>query len=137
MKILITDDERRRAADLQALLTSGGFHAEIICGIEQLSPLGFGNTRLDPNTGILSCGGSSVRLSARELDVMRLLLHSGERSISKNVILERVWGYDSGAAPNHVEVYVGFLRKKLRAIGSDLRITAIRNRGYHLETAPA
>ena len=64
---------------------------------------------------------------------MRLLLQSGERIVSKEVILARVWGYESNAVENHVEVYVGFLRKKLRAIGSDVRIEAIRRLGYHLE----
>ena len=54
-------------------------------------------------------------------------------STSKEVILARVWGYDSNAVENHVEVYVGFLRKKLLSIGSNVRIAAIRRLGYHLE----
>ena len=45
----------------------------------------------------------------------------------------RVWGYDSNATENHVEVYVGFLRKKLASIGSNIRIVAVRRLGYHLE----
>ena len=48
-------------------------------------------------------------------------------------MLERVWGFESNAVENHVEVYVGFLRKKLRSIGSNLRIEAVRRLGYHLE----
>ena len=64
---------------------------------------------------------------------MRLLMQSRERILSKEVLLARVWGYESNAVENHVEVYVGFLRKKLRAIGSDIRITAVRRLGYHLE----
>ena len=55
--------------------------------------------------------------------------------VSKEMILARVWGYDSNAVENHVEVYVGFLRKKLTSIGSDLKIEAIRRLGYHLEVA--
>ena len=51
------------------------------------------------------------------------------------MILAKVWGYDSNAVENHVEVYVGFLRKKLTSIGSDLKIEAIRRLGYHLEVA--
>ena len=66
---------------------------------------------------------------------MRLLMLSGERNLSKETILTRVWGYDSDAVENHVEVYVGFLRKKLRNIGSDIRIEAIRRLGYHLEVS--
>ena len=70
---------------------------------------------------------------AREFDVMRLLLQSREKNLSKEVILARVWGYDSNAVENHVEVYVGFLRKKLKSIGSNVRIEAMRRLGYHLE----
>ena len=64
---------------------------------------------------------------------MRLLMQNRERILSKELILARVWGFDSNAVENHVEVYVGFLRKKLRSIGSDVRIEAIRRLGYHLE----
>ena len=99
----------------------------------QIDELTFGNTSLDLGSGQLLCGEKSVRLSAREFDVMRLLMQSGERILSKEIILARVWGYESNAVENHVEVYVGFLRKKLRSIGSDIRIEAIRRLGYHLE----
>ena len=68
---------------------------------------------------------------------MRLLMQSRERILSKEVLLARVWGYESNAVENHVEVYVGFLRKKLRSIGSDVRIEAIRRLGYHLEVVKA
>ena len=100
---------------------------------EQVDTLAFGNTELDLEAGILSCGDSRVRLSAREFDVMRLLMQAQDRNIPKEVLLARVWGYESNAVENHVEVYVGFLRKKLRSIGSNLRIVAVRRVGYHLE----
>ena len=101
----------------------------------QVDELTFGNTSLDLASGSLVRGEKSVRLSAREFNVMRLLMLSGERNLSKETILTRVWGYDSDAVENHVEVYVGFLRKKLRNIGSDIRIEAIRRLGYHLEVS--
>ena len=82
---------------------------------------------------MLVCGERQIRLSAKEFDVMRLLFQSGEKNLSKELILARVWGYDSEAVENHVEVYVGFLRKKLRSIGSNVRIQAVRKLGYHLE----
>ena len=91
-----------------------------------------GNTELDLSTGILRAE-TEVRLSAREFDVMRFLMQSGARNISKETLLQKVWGYDSNAVENHVEVYVGFLRKKLTAIGSDVKIEAVRRLGYHLE----
>ena len=99
----------------------------------QVDELTLGNTALDLATGMLVCGECSVRLSAKEFDVMRALLQAGGTNLSKESILARVWGYDSNATENHVEVYVGFLRKKLASIGSDIKITAIRRLGYHLE----
>lgn len=117
-------DSRELLACIHALLRRQG---------EQVNSLSYGNTELDLETDILHCGRESVRLSAREFDVMRFLLQSGGRNISKETLLSRVWGYDSNAVENHVEVYVGFLRKKLHAIGSNLRIEAVRRLGYHLE----
>lgn len=100
---------------------------------KQVDELVFGNTALDLDTCTLVCGDKSVRLSAREFDVMRFLLQAQDRILPKEMILARVWGYDSNAVENHVEVYIGFLRKKLKAIGSNVRIEAIRRLGYHLE----
>ena len=117
-------DTRELLACINALLRRQG---------NQVDELAFGNTSLDLSTSLLICGEKSVRLSAREFDVMRLLLQNGSRIVSKETILARVWGYDSNAVENHVEVYVGFLRKKLRSIGSDICISAIRRLGYHLE----
>ena len=117
-------DTRELLACINALLRRQG---------NQVDELRFGNTALDLGSGQLCCGEKSVRLSAREFDVMRLLMQSRERILSKEIILARVWGYESNAVENHVEVYVGFLRKKLRSIGSDVRIEAIRRLGYHLE----
>ena len=117
-------DTRELLACVNALLRRQG---------NQVDELRFGNTALDLGSGQLVCGEKSVRLSARDFDVMRLLMQSRERILSKEIILARVWGFDSNAVENHVEVYVGFLRKKLRSIGSDVRIEAIRRLGYHLE----
>ena len=64
---------------------------------------------------------------------MRLLMAAGRSNLSKETILTKVWGFDSEAVENHVEVYIGFLRKKLQSIGSDVRIESIRRLGYHLE----
>ena len=93
----------------------------------------YGNTRLILASGKLVSGDQSIRLSAKEFEVMRLLLQAKDRLLSKEVILARVWGYDSNAVENHVEVSVGFLRKKLRSIGSNLEIKAVRRMGYTLE----
>jgi DNA-binding response OmpR family regulator len=117
-------DTRELLACINALLRRQG---------NQVDEMTFGNTSLELGIGMLVCGSKSVRLSAREFDVMRFLMQAKARNLSKEVILARVWGYDSNAVENHVEVYVGFLRKKLASIGSNVRIAAVRRLGYHLE----
>lgn len=121
-------DIRELLACINALLRRQG---------NQVDELRYGNTSLDLSTCTLLCGDKSVRLSAKEFDVMRILLQSGEKNLSKEVLLARVWGYDSNAVDNHAEVYVGFLRKKLASIGSNVKIEAIRRQGYHLEVETA
>ena len=117
-------DSRELLACINALLRRQG---------NQVDELTYGNTALDLSTSMLICGENCIRLSAKEFDIMRFLLQSGDKNLSKEVLLARVWGYDSNAVENHVEVYVGFLRKKLQAIGSNIRIAALRRLGYHLE----
>ena len=119
-------DARELTACVRALLRRQG---------GQVDEVGMGKTCLDLSTAVLSCGDRQIRLSAKEFDIMRLLFQSGAGNLSKEMILEKVWGYDSDAVENHVEVYIGFLRKKLSSIGSDVRIEAIRRMGYHLEAA--
>lgn len=117
-------DSRELLACINALLRRQGGHVDVVT---------FGNTALDLASSMLICGDKRIRLSAREFDVMRCLMQAGERNLPKETILSRVWGYDSNAVENHVEVYVGFLRKKLKSIGSNVLIVALRRMGYHLE----
>lgn len=117
-------DTRELLACINALLRRQG---------GQVDEMVYGNTALDLASCRLVCGSKSVQLSAREFDVMRYLLQSRDQILSKEVILAKVWGYDSNAVENHVEVYVGFLRKKLSSIGSNIRIEAVRRLGYRLE----
>ena len=117
-------DTRELLACVNALLRRQG---------GQVDELSLGNTALDLSSCTLICGENSVRPSAKEFDIMRFLLQSKDAVLSKEVILAKVWGYDSNAVENHVEVYVGFLRKKLAAIGSNVRIEAVRRLGYRLE----
>jgi len=117
-------DTRELLACINALLRRQG---------AQVNEVTYGNTTLDLSSAMLICGDKNIRLSAREFDIMRLLFQAGESIVSKEMILAKVWGYDSDAVENHVEVYIGFLRKKLASIGSNIRIEAIRRLGYHLE----
>ena len=117
-------DSRELLACINALLRRQG---------GQVDEMVFGNTVLDLSSSMLICKGKEIRLSAREFDVMRALFNAKGRNLSKETILAKVWGYDSNAVENHVEVYVGFLRKKLASIGSNVKIESIRRLGYHLE----
>ena len=99
----------------------------------QPSVLSCGDVTLDPSTGLLSCGGQSLRLSGREFQVMELFLHNPRQVFSAERIMERVWGWDNEAEINVVWVNISNLRKKLKAIGSRLSLRANRGLGYALE----
>ena len=117
-------DTRELMACINALLRRQG---------NQVDELRFGNTSLDLSSCMLVCGEKRVRLSAKEFDVMRHLMQARDKNVSKEVLLVRVWGFESNATENHVEVYIGFIRKKLTSIASNVRIEAVRGLGYHLE----
>ena len=117
-------DTRELLACINALLRRQGGQVDHLC---------YGNTELELSTGILRCGERHVRLTAKEFDVLRQLFRTGDKLLPKETLLARVWGYDTNAVDNHVEVYVAFLRKKLKSIGSNVGIEAVRRMGYHLE----
>ena len=119
-------DTRELLACINALLRRQG---------NQVNELTMGNTTLDLSSCNLVCGSNHIRLSAKEFDVMRFLMQAKGTILPKEVILARVWGYESNAVDNYVEVYVGFLRKKLASIGSNIRIEAVRRLGYTMEVA--
>ena len=120
-------DIRELLACIQALLRREG---------TQVGGLAFGDLRLDLNTAEAACGDQAIRLSAKEFEILRMLMTAGKNNLSKESVLTKVWGFDSEATENYVEVYMGFLRKKLQSIGTHVKITAIRNLGYHLEEQP-
>lgn len=117
-------DNMELLACINALLRRQGAQVDI---------LQYGNTTLDLTGYVLSTEKNSIRLSSKEFDVMRRLMQFQGRSIRKDVLLTQVWGFESNATENNVEAYVGFLRKKLKSIGSNLKIESIRLLGYHLE----
>lgn len=94
-----------------------------------------GDVSLNPATCELRCGLQSVRLSFKELEIMRLLIINRENILSKETILLKVWGYDSEADDNNVEAYISFLRKKLLFIKSKVIIAVVRRVGYYMEVA--
>ena len=97
--------------------------------------LNFGDLLLDPkdarlkNTG----NGQEVRLGAKEYQLMELFLRNPAQILSRETLVERVWGLESDAEYNNLEVYMSFLRKKLSFIGSRMKLKASRGLGYSLE----
>ena len=89
--------------------------------------------RLEQGTFLLHCGSRSVRLSRREYDLMELLMRNYRIILTKEQLLLKVWGYDSDAEDNNVEVYISFLRRKLSHLRSAVKIRTIRLVGYCLE----
>lgn len=94
--------------------------------------LTYADLRLEKNTFTLSCEARSVRLSRKEFDMMELLMLNRELVITKETLLLKIWGYESDAEDNNVEVYISFLRKKLDHLHSRVKIRTIRMVGYCL-----
>ena len=92
-----------------------------------------GDLRLEPGSFLLTCADRSVRLSRKEYDLMELLMRNRRQILTKEQILTRVWGYDSDAEDNNVEVYISFLRRKLTHLHSTVKIKTVRMVGYGLE----
>ncbi len=93
----------------------------------------FEDLSLDIKSAALRCGGESVQLSRKEFDVMKVFLYNPTMTITKETLIINAWGADSEATDNNVEVYISFLRKKLRYLRSRVTIRNIQRIGYRLE----
>ena len=92
-----------------------------------------GDLSLDTAAYELSCGKNSLKLGLKEFSIMELLMKNSGRVLSKETLITKIWGYDSDAEYNNVEVYISFLRKKLDFIKSNAAIKTVRGVGYTLE----
>ena len=92
----------------------------------------FGDVSLDTGNFLLKSRDKSVRLGMKEFEVMQMLMRSGGNVVSKELLLEKVWGAESNAEDNNVEAYISFLRKKLFFVGSKVSIATVRKIGYYL-----
>lgn len=99
--------------------------------------LSCGETSLDTQNLKLRCGAADITLTHKECELLEYLMVNQNIIASKEQIIEKLWGFDSEAEANHVEVYVSFLRKKLKRINADIKITAVRGVGYRLEQGRA
>ena len=100
--------------------------------LQESDTLTWGDLSLERATFSLSCAERAVRLSRREYDLMELLMRNGNQVVTKEQMLVKVWGYDSQAEDNNVEVYISFLRRKLTHLHSAVKIKTLRMLGYCL-----
>ena len=96
--------------------------------------LSFGDIALDSSTFSLSCTatGLSVRLSEKEYKILEYLIANQSQILTREQLAVKIWGYDSEAEYNNVEVYMSFTRKKLAFVESKTAIKAVRGIGYEL-----
>ncbi|MCD8221534.1 MAG: response regulator transcription factor [Clostridiales bacterium] len=94
--------------------------------------LTYGDMVLNQSTFCLSGPAKSVQLGRKEYEVMRILMTNRESVVSKETILRRVWGSESEAGDNNVEIYISFLRKKMKFLRVQASIVTMRNLGYRL-----
>ncbi|MBE7087519.1 MAG: response regulator transcription factor [Clostridiales bacterium] len=94
--------------------------------------LSFGDITLDRDTFEICKESHKIALGKKEFQIMEMLILNKGKSIDKEKFIEKIWGYDTDAEYNTIEVYVSFLRKKLLAIGSKTEIKSLRGIGYTL-----
>ena len=99
------------------------------------SKLSVGNLTLDCATYDLVGPNGRFKLAGKEFQMLEMLMRNPKRLISTDAFMDRIWGYDSEAELNVVWVYVSYLRKKLEAVGANVRIKAQRGTGYYLEVS--
>lgn len=93
----------------------------------------FGDLCLNLSTCDLNCGDKNVHLNFKEFEILKILMANPGTVTTKEDLIVKVWGYDSEAVDNNVEVYISFIRKKLLFVGSHVEITSLRKIGYKLE----
>ena len=95
--------------------------------------LSLGNTRLDCGRYTLSAEGEALRLNNKEFQLMELFMRNPGHVFSTDCLMEKIWGFDSEAEIDVVWTYIGFLRRKLKQLSSNVSIKTIRGAGYTLE----
>lgn len=95
--------------------------------------LKYGDLALNPHTLLLTCSEKEVLLSLKETQILELFIKRPAMIFSKELLIEKIWGYDTEAEENRVEIHISLLRKKLKQLKSGISIRTIRNTGYTLQ----
>ncbi len=95
-----------------------------------------GDLRLNIKNTTLTCltTNESIEVICKEFMLLEYLMKNANQVIPKEQIYEKIWGLDSEAESNNLEAYLSFVRKKIKIIGSNVQIKAVRGLGYKLET---
>ena len=94
--------------------------------------LAFGDIELNRGASLLVCGENSVRLSEKEFRILEYLTANAGQILTREQLAVKIWGYESDAEYNNVEVYMSFARKKLNFVKARTEIKAVRGVGYEL-----
>ena len=95
--------------------------------------LEFGDIKLNISTYELEGPYNSIKLSLKEFEIIRCFMQRPKTIVTKDELISKIWGYDSDAEYNNIEVYISFFRKKLGYVASTTNITTVRGVGYKLE----
>lgn len=101
--------------------------------ILQTEILAIGNLVMDVSNSEIRSQDKAVLLSAKELELMRLLISNQNMFLPKETLFLKIWGYDTEAEINIVEVYISFLRRKIAYIEANVKISVQRRIGYKIE----
>ncbi len=97
--------------------------------------LRFGDIELDRTHHELKKDGKGIKLSVKEYQLMELLILNKQNVVKREYCINKIWGYESDIEYNSTDVYISFLRKKLKALQSDVTIRSVRGIGYSLGEA--
>jgi two-component system response regulator MprA len=103
---------------------------------ERIAILKFSDLTLDTGTREATRGTRLVALTAKEYDLLELFLRHPRQVLTREVIFDRVWGYDFGGESNVLEVYIRYLRQKLEEAGEARLLHTVRGVGYVLRETP-
>ncbi|MGE5335070.1 MAG: response regulator transcription factor [Nitrososphaerota archaeon] len=103
---------------------------------EQTEVLRFADLELDTGTRIAHRGARAIELSTTEYELLALFLRRPRQVLTRDIIMDRVWGYDFEGASNVLEVYIGYLRSKLEEKSEPRLIHTVRGAGYVLREKP-
>ena len=127
------DDYITKPFHMRELIARVKFVLKRNANIENDNILEYSDLKLDLSTGKMISQGSEISINGKELELLETLLLNKNQIVNKEVLINKIWGYDIESEYNYVEVYVSFLRKKLKLLKSKVKIKAVRGIGYKLE----